>query len=510
VAKKEKKANAQKVMEGRKYVGTAETAGYVLFDMATKIPINPNAEWTDRILNIDKGVQAALRPIGLAWDLINDLFVAAWVEKTRTRFGKFRPYLILYPLYGIPVVLLVYLLPYFFWGTDNTFLPKIASWFAMGLFNELTGTIAGIARTGLMVNLTPNPDERLAMITKAKFLDMFGSDLPKQIFDVVRDVISRNKVKTAIEINMGMRSMFLWFGFVTTLIAGMFSLYFVVVCRERVFGAEALKEKPPTIKESFNALRQNRPLLMLTLADILNGFTIKGQKDTYIRSILNFANFGLISGIPGSPVSYISFAYIGWLRQRFSTKTIWLIGDYINLPTNFLIYLYGMARVKNPAKRANGITRNFMDLWPMIVAYGIQNTIAMTMYGPNKVIPNEIRNECIDYGEWKSGVRSEAMTGVLRQLPPKVTGTIGGSLTDFVVKLLGFQTGENYLNQSEKTQIGIFAMATLIPFLMSFVDLIPKLLYNINQKDRERMYVELHERRAAAAEVHSVLAEEAE
>ena len=510
MAKKAKKETIAEKDIGRRYVGTAETYGYVFFDMATKIPINPNAEWTDRILNIDKGVQAALRPIGLIWDLVDDLFVAAWVEKTRTRFGKFRPYLILYPLYGIPVALLVYLLPYFFWGTDNTFLPKIASWFAMGLFNELTGTIAGIARTGLMVNLTPNPDERLSMITKAKFLDMFGSDFPKQLFDIVRDVISRNKVKTAIEVNMSMRSMFLWFGLVTTIIAGLFSLYFVLVCRERVFGAEALREKPPTIKESFTALRKNRPLLMLTLADVLNGFTLKSQKDTYIKSVLNFANFGVISGIPGSPVSYASFAYIGWLRQRFSTKTLWLIGDYINFPMNLLIYFFGMLKVKNPAKRAEGVTYMFMDLWPMLIAYGIQNTIDMTIYGTRKVIPNEIRNECIDYGEWKSGVRSEAMTGVLRQLPPKVTGAIGGSMTDFVVKLLGFQTGENYLYQTEKTKIGIFVMATLVPELMSLVTLIPKLMYNINQKDREQMYVELHERRAAAAEVHSALAEDAE
>ena len=507
MAKKEKQA---KVIKGRKYVGTAESAGYVLFDMATKIPINPNAEWTDRILNIDKGVQAALRPIGMAWDIINDLFVAAWVEKTRTRFGKFRPYLVLYPLYGLPVCLLFYLLPYFFWGTDNVFVAKIISWFAMGLFNELTGTIAGIARTGLMVNLTPNPDERLALITKAKFLDMFGSDLPKQLFDIARDIISRNKIRTAVETNLKMRSLFLSFGLSTTLIAGLFSLYFVLVCKERVFGTEALREKPPTIKESFNALRRNRPLLMLTIADVLGGFTLKGQKDTYVKSVLNFANFNVISGIPGSPVSYLSFAYIGWLRQRFSTKTIWLIGDYLNFPMNLGLYFFGMSKVKNPARRAEGKTRMFMDLNPMLIAYGIQNTIDMTWYGARKVIPNELRNECIDYGEWKSGIRSEAMTGVLRQMPYKISDMLGNTMTDAVLKLLGFQTGENYLNQTERTKIGIFAMATLIPQLMSLVNLAPKLLFNISQKDREIMYVELAERRAAAAAVHSQLAEEAE
>ena len=506
----QERAHAQSAHESydRKYVGTAESIGYVLYDVSTKVPIKPNAEWTDRILNIDKGVQAALGPLGTAWDIINDLFCAAWVEKTRTRFGKFRPYLVLYPLYGLPVCLLVYFLPYLFWDTAATFMPKVVTWFVMGLFNELTATIGDIARTGMMANITPNPEERISLITKAKFLEMFGSDLPKQLFDIFRDIISRNVVKSAMEVNKNMRSLFLWFGVSTTLIAGLMSLYFVIVTQERVFGAETAKEKPPTIKESLNALRQNRPLLMLTLADILNGFTLKGQKDTYIRSVLNFANFGLISGIPGSPVSYASFAYVGKLRQRFSTKFLWLLGDYVNLPMNVLIYFVGMIKVRNPAKVKKGVTYLFMDLWPMIAAYGVQNTIDMALYGTKKVIPNEIRNECIDYGEWRSGMRSEAMTGALRGMPYKITNMIGNTMTNAVLKLLNFQTGENYLNQTTKTKKGVFLMATLMPELMGLISLVPKLLYNISHKERERMYVELAERRAAAAASVAAMSQE--
>jgi len=489
-----------KLSQGRKYVGTAESAGYVLFDVAAKMPIKPNEEWTDRILNIDRGVQAALGPIATIWDIVNDLFCAAMADKTRTRFGKFRPYLGLYPLYGLPMCLFVYLLPYFFWGTDNAFIPKIVMWFLLGLFNELTQTISDIARTGMMANLTPNPEERLSLIMRAKFLEMFGSDLPKQLFDIVRDVISRNVMKTALEVNKNMRTMFLMFGMGTTLIAGAMSLYFAMVSKERVFGAETHREKPPTIRESINALRHNRPLLMLMLAEVLNGFTLKRQMDTYKKSILNFANFSLISGIPGSPVSYISFAYVGKLRQRFSTKTLWLIGDYINTPLYIMIYFFGIMKVRNPAKIKKGVTRKFMDLWPMLAVFGIQNTIDMTLYGTKKVIPNELRNECIDYGEWKSGFRSEGMTGVLRGMPYKITDMIGRTITSFVLKLIGFKTGENYLYQSEKTARGVFALTTLIPALMGLISLPPKLLFNISQKDRERMYVELAERRAAAIE----------
>jgi len=41
-------------------------------------------------------------------------------------------------------------------------------------------------------------------------------------------------------------------------------------------------------------------------------------------------------------------------------------------------------------------------------------------------------------------------------------------------------------------------MSTSLPTLPGFLSLIPKFVYNINQKDREVMYIELAERRSAA------------
>jgi len=98
------------------------------------------------------------------------------------------------------------------------------------------------------------------------------------------------------------------------------------------------------------------------------------------------------------------------------------------------------------------------------------------------------------------------MVGVLRNLPKKITAVFGNSMTAAILKLIGFQTGINYTNQSERTAKGVFAMSTVIPTLTGFIVLIPKLFFNISQKDREQMYRELGERRAAAAAAHRELA----
>jgi len=486
---------------GRRYVGLKETVGFIMYDAAPSIVIGPNAEWTDRLLNISKGTQALLGPFMTVWDILDDLFVAAWVEKTRTRFGKFRPYLLLYPLYGLPMTLMVLMLPYIFWGTNSTYLPKIAFNFALGLLNELTGTIAQIARMGMVANITPNPQERLSLITKAKFLS-FGSSLPKQIFTILRDVISRNTKLTAIEVNKNMRSLFTWMGMITMTISAGISLYYVIVTRERVQSAGtaelAEEDKPPTIKESIIALKNNRPLLLFMLSQVLDGFNINRQHGTYVDSILNFSNFGLVSGIPGSPVSYASYGYITWLRARFSTKFLWIAAENINKPFWIAIYFFGMIRTKRAA-HGNGFHRMYAHLLPMLIAYGIENTAFMTLYGTKRVIPDEIRNEMIDYGEWKNGFRGEAMVGMLRGLPQKIAGAFGNTFTNAIMQMIGFQTGENYLKQTQKTADGVFAMATIVPALMGCIGLIPKLFYNIDQKTRDIMYAELAGRRAAAA-----------
>jgi len=496
---------ANQAPKGRRYVSTAETVGFIMFDAANDVRINPNTEWTDRILNISKGVQALVGIPMAIWDIVNDLFLAALVEKTRTRFGKFRPWLIFYPLYGLPLTALVFLLPYIFWGTDSTFMPKIIANVALGIFNSVTGTVFQMARMGMVANITPDPQERLSLITKAKFLS-FGSTLPKQIFTVLRDVISRNTAKTALEVNTNLRALFTWMGLITMFIAAGMSLYYALVTKERVMTAVAEKEKPPTMRETLAALKNNRPLLMCMLSLVLDGFMISRQHGAYVDSILNFSNFGLISGIPGSPVSYASYGYITKLRARFSTKALWIASENISKPIFIAIYFFGMIKTKTPAK-GNGIYRMYAHLVPMLIAYGIENTVFMTLYGCKRVIPDEIRNECIDYGEWKNGFRAEATAGMIRGWPAKISSIFGNTVTNAILEFIGFQTGENYLRQTERTANGIFAMATIIPTLTGFIALIPKFFYNISQKDREIMYTELAERRAAAVAAAAALDE---
>jgi len=453
-------------------------------------------------------MQAVLGPVRAIWDMVNDVFMAALIEKTRTRWGKFKPYLILYPLYGLPMTLLLYALPYIFPNSpeSGTMLSKVAVWVLMEMFNEFTDTISGIAKRGMRANLTPNPEERLSLLTTAKLLNNFG--LPtKLLFPVFRDVISRNAKLTPIEVNQKLRGLFMGFGVSTLVISSALALFFAVVSKERVFDSLGVEhERAPTIRESLAALKNNRPMFMLMISQVLSNISIRSMLGTYTNSVLNFANFGTVSGIPGEPFHYIGYTYIGRLRARFSTKTLWIVSENISKPVYIMIYFFGMMRTKTAVR---GIHRMYMQLWPMLIAFAFENIALMSLYALKNVLPDEIENEIIDYGEWKNGFRSEAMVGTLKGIPPKIAGIFGNTITSILMKYIGFQGGLDYLNQTEKTNDAIFALATIVPTLFGAISLIPKFFYNINQKDRERMYADLAERRSAAMAAHAGGAENA-
>ena len=510
----------------RRNVGTKETVGFIAFEAARDVPfrLGQHQEWIDRTLNLSRDRQALGGIFIGVGDIINDLYLATIIEKIRTRFGKFRPLLVAFPIYALPVTIIMALLPVFFWGTPETLMAKFVVWVVMRLFTDIADTIWNIATMGMVANITPDPQERISLITKAKFLS-FGSSFVGTFRDILRDVISNRSISDVPAIAAGqiaarelaMRRLFAIFGIGTIALGAGLGLYFAAVSKERVLGSAnvAKKEKPPSLRESMQALWHNRPLLMVVLHEVLEGVRVNDQLGTYTSSILNFTNFGTVFGIPGAIISPISYSYVRSMRERISTKNLWILSRALPRPIRLIIHFIGMIpTARGTPSRGDGrytYYRLYARLGPMIGAFMVYDMVAMSLWGARQVIPDEIRNECIDYGEWKSGFRSEAMVGVMRGVPGKLMGIIGRVITDFLMHIFGFQTGgDDILDQNPTTADRIWLMTNLVPESFALLSIIPQFFYNINQKERAVMYLELAERRAAALEAQKQFALELE
>ncbi|MCL2513267.1 MAG: MFS transporter [Oscillospiraceae bacterium] len=480
------------VYENRRYVGRRETVGYVIWDMAQSYNINNyGGRFITSILQVDMTYQQIINFFSTIWDIINDIFTAAIIEKTRTRWGKFKPYLVVLMGPGTLGNCIFWLLPFFFIGSDPKSLSKAAAFFALGFLRDFEGTFRGISRGGLLATITPHPVDRTRLITQANFWSGFlGEKLPEQLMTVFIDLID-NRVWKAKDGNISglFTRLFSGMGIATAIVSGTASFWFCFITRERVMQSI----QAPTIRQSIKSITNNRPILLLTLSKIINSLSIGGAKEDYFIDVLHFASMTMVAGIPGAFMHPIGYALIPWFRKRWSTMFLY-IGNYLVSTMSILpVFLVGAI---GGAK--NGLYKRKI---PMLIAYALQEMLFMLLYGLGEVIENDIQNEAMDYCEWRNGYRTEAMTSVARGLAIKLGGILTGTINLQIKKWARYDqtTYVRGLEQSDKTKFYLFAACTVMPLIAQAASITPMFFYNLKEKERENMYAELLDRRQKAA-----------
>ncbi len=471
----------------RRYVGKKETIAYVLNDVAASLNIDDYKErYIYDVVNIDFNLLAIQNVVSTAWDSVNDTFIGVLVDKTRTRWGKFRPYVI---LGEIPLTILgmwYWLIPFLFPDTPGDYLPKWIFYFAMSIITETATTFTAVAKTGYLSTITPEPLERSRLIATANVASHLVEDLPKQLFGIIYDLVANKKLVIKLP------KLFAGFGIVCAAISAAFALYFVMNSRERV--SQSIKQ--PSVKHCFKAIIHNKPMLTYLLSSFLAGFNISKSRTNFYIDVLGSVTWKTIVGIPAFPVKFISYSFVEPLRKRFSTKTLWILEDAW---TDMLwLAVFGIGSIKG----------NFKKKAVILPVMAIEEILEMCVYGLRRVIPAEIKNEALDYSEWKHGYRSEAMTGVSMDLIAKLQAAVMSGINNVVMGKIGYIQGKEIGTQTDKTKWWIFALGTGIPIISSCLGIIPKFFYPLSAENRNKMYEELSERRIAMAEFMKTASQE--
>ena len=465
--------------EPRRYVGKKETLAYVLNDVAASLNIDDYKErYIYDVIKIDFNYLAIQNVVATVWDSFNDTFIGVMVDKTRTRWGKFKPYVL---LGEIPLTILgmwYWLIPFIFPNTPATYLPKWIFYFAMSIITETAGTFTQIAKTGFLSTITPEPLERSRLIALANVSSHLVEDLPKQAFGIIYDLIANKKL------NLPLPKLFSSFGIVCAAASAAFALFFITNSRERV--TQSIKQ--PSVKHCLKAVISNKPMRIQLLSSFLSGFSISKSRTNFYIDVLGSVTWKTIVGIPAFPIKFISYSFVEPLRRRFATKTLWILEDFWTDMLWMIVFGIG------------SINKNFMKKPIILPMMAIEEIFEMCVYGLRRVIPAEIQNEALDYCEWKNGYRSEAMLGVTQSLISKIQQAVMGGVTNIVMGKIGYIQGLEIGTQTDKTKWWIFALGTGIPIITSSLGIIPKLFYPLSAEVREKMYADLQERRSAMAE----------
>ncbi|MBE6795677.1 MAG: hypothetical protein E7533_03735 [Ruminococcaceae bacterium] len=470
----------------RNFCSTKERVTYILKTATAELDLGKYNTDSELFLYKIFGLNAeahgnAAVTLGI-YDLINDPLSAVIIDKMRTRWGKFKPFQYLALLPSILVGFITCIMPLIADANGMNAVQRLIFYMIISYISETVGAFFGGG--GYIDNVfTPNPNERTALLVSSRFASDLFRRFPEQLAGVLFDLVANGKININLtKVFSGMKT-FWW------VIATVPAVMWVFVSKERV----PQSEKPPRVMKGMFSVFRNKPLLIYTLSGFVDGINVGTSQSLYYDSVLKFNMMSTIAGIPGMPISYASYPWATKFRKRFSTKTLWLFQRGSIITSELSFFLVGLIGGKK-----NGFYKKKL---PMTIAMMLGNSLEMVFYGTKKIIENEINYEVLDYCEWQNGYRVEATVNLLTGYINKVRGI---ALTKINTMLLsrwaGFESGLTAV-QTEDTMWKMFIAAFGPQLIFDFISLVPMFFYNIDQKTRERMYLDLERTRAATAAI---------
>ena len=450
------------------------------------------------VLRIDMSYVAIILTLVGIFDVLNDPLAGIVYDRTRTRWGKARPYAFLAPLFYYGATALLFFGRLLF-DNDVTDDPgKILFVFLVLLVQNVFETIYKVPRDTYQNLMTPNPQDRMSMGKWQTFVRRWSGDFLAFMFVPLLDLARSGLLDVAPGV------IFAGFGVISAAVGAGGSMLMATQCRERIL----LQPKPIATSKALFAILKNKYALRNFIAGFAGSWWNKGGYDWNYVAMLEI--FGGVLRfwpwvIPGHITRTVSLVLVEPFKKLFH-------GSYRK--TVMFMRIWDMFLGSVPA--ILGLSPKVLGTWWKTgLAFMPFEALISSNDMPSAVLESEIGREISDYTEYMTGDRPDGTMGLLTGLISKVTAPLSVLMTIAVFKWSGYDpniAGNRPWNQ--QTVRDNHSMYSKVFFLMNFTDIVPNLLnlfplcfYDLEGKKKEDMYIALNERRALLAKESGMSAE---
>ncbi len=405
------------------------------------------------------------------WDAINDPMMGALADRTSTRWGKYRPYLL---WIAVPFGLITWLT---FANPSFSETGKLV--YAYVTYNALcmVYTAINVPYSAMLGVMTPSSPER-TVLSSYRFVCAFGGQL--LIGFVARPLVrffGHGNEGAGWTITMSLLSL---------AAIGMF-LFTFAVTRERV---RPPAQQRPDLKRDVGLLWQNRPWLVLAVAAV---FTLA---NVAVRNAVTVHFFKYYIGDDGS-------AFLGQLdltTMFFTSGTVALILGVAC--TKWFSRRWSKRALLVGLSAANAVGMGILFVIPpdrlgWIFAV---NTLSTFIVGPTPALVWAMFADVADYGTWKFGRRTNGLIFSATQFAQKTGLMLGGFIPGMALAWVGFVA-----NQSQTTEavMGIRVLFTLVPATFALTGAMIIWFYPLEDATVAEIERELAEREVLATSVEA-------
>ena len=393
------------------------------------------------LLGIDPAFVGIILMVARVFDAVNDPFMGILVAKTKTKWGRFRPWLftgtvlnafVLYALFSAPAnsgtgLLVYFAVIYILWGMTYTIMD-IPYWSMIPAVTD-----------------TPKDRENLSVIGRTcagvgSAIIQVGTMLSVTALGHGNDVIG-----------------FKW----VALGVGVIFIVTEVICCLAVKETHMTKMETPTVGEMFKGLFSNDQAVVVVIGIVLINSAL------YITSNLIILFFKYDFGGGGEWVgSYTLFSTVGGACQILGMMVLYPI--LRKKLSNIQIFKTSLVGAAVGYLIILGIC--FGGLSGNLLAICVPGIIVFACNGMLTVLTTVFLSHSVDYGEVKTGRREESVIFSMQTFVVKLASGIAVAISGIGMKLIGFtgnndQSGE-VVTQSASAIIGLRLLMTIIPIIV--------------------------------------------
>lgn len=441
------------------------------------------------------------------YDACNDPIMGSIVDRTRTKWGKCRPYLKWMPI-PIAVMTILCFCPFLE--------PKATSTFAIisvvYVIWSMVYTVVDVPYWGLSTCMTNNTTIRGNVLTVARLLSTLGAgivtvgvpiitgavtakykytddDVPSLMSSLHLDLESAQAMVGNVkpEFIMGNASTLKWTYFICALV------FTVIAIPMFYYGFRNTKERftstetPPSLGHNLKLLFKNRELLLVVLSGILGGarmvYTYTGGLYFAKYVLKNEGIYSVITllVVPGGAVASI---LVPWMTKKFTKKWAYIGVHVLGAVVMFAMYFIGY------------------DAPWKLVACAIGLVLLGIPQGVNNIATYAMIGDTVEYLEWKTGERAEGICFAMQTFINKIGMAVGAFIGVFSYSWAGIDPtrSSGFIPGMEQEGPTLLWNVLVLSGALSMVGtIIPMLFYRLTEKRQRELVKEIEERKAKKA-----------
>lgn len=391
------------------------------------------------VLGVSGAFTGILFMVARVFDAFNDPFMGIIVEKTHTRLGKFRPWLLIGTILNAIVMFAMFSAPASLTMTQTKIYISVAY-----ILWGVTYTIMDIPYWSMIPAITQPGKEREGVSVIARSCAGVGAALAAALTAVFIEKMGNGNERLGYQ-----------------LYAGMVAILFILAILVTVFNVKekvVSQKKTASIGDMLKAIFTNDQAMVVVIGIIIFNASLYLTQSlaTYFfkYDIGNYSLYGVFATVGGG-AQIISMMTLPLFRKKMDCKKLLFTAIMTTIVGYILLFLVSTLSMPEGTK---------------LIALCIAAIIVFFGFGLATVLTTIFLADTVDYGEWKNGQRNESVTFSLQTFVVKLASAISGLIAGVSIDLIRLDS--NAAVQSQSTISGLHFVMTVIPMIGLVISII--------------------------------------